>query len=91
MLLCNTEMKLKKDNMLRLWQDGMGVKFFVENFLLQVQGSTMFSEYTVYIFRGIVSVNKQPVSSLPGRNSWDGILNRFDSVISGRFASSTAQ
>lgn len=45
----------------------------------------MFSKYTVCIFRGSVSFNEQVIPSLPNTNSRDGILNRFDYIISWRF------
>lgn len=52
--------------------------------LKEVQGPTMFSKYTVCIFRGSVSFNEQVIPSLPNTNSRDGILNRFDYIISWR-------
>lgn len=82
MLFYDIEMKLKKDNTLKVWQNGgVGSKI---SLLKQVQGPTMFLKYTVCIFRGIISLNKQMLSSLSCTNSWDRILNTFDNIISRR-------
>lgn len=67
--------------MLKVWQKGSGSKM---SSLKEVQGPTMFSKYTVCIFRGSVSFNEQVIPSLPNTNSRDGILNRFDYIISWR-------